>query len=179
VVVRPAQAADRQAVAELFDASQRAGQDARDGDGLDAAKAATLELLACAETARSSAGPAGASAAANADAWVWVAQLEDGPIVGTAALRRLGEHEVELVRVQIHPEHRRRGYATKLLERVLGFCHEQGMLKIALDTDAADAPAISLFQKFHFHLHRAREEQPGRQRLEYYLDLYQKPRQEG
>ncbi len=166
-------------MAAIFDASRQARQSDRDRNGLDEAQRAVLDLLAASQSGRADGGGASASAAADADAWVWVAQLTEGPVVGVAALRRLGEHEVELVRVQIHPEHRRRGYASRLIERVLRFCHEQGMLKISLDTDAADAPAISLFQKFHFHLHRAKEEQPGRQRLEYYLDLYQKPQQEG
>jgi len=170
--IRPASPNDVKGVEVLFKASIDAADESRRA-ALASSRDTTLDLLANATGTPDSADQ---SAPQVATSWVWVAEspAPAREIAGVAALNRLADHEVELSRVQIHPQHRRKGLASRLIERVMRFCYDQGHLKMVLYTDATDTPANSLFRKSHFHFHRARTE-GDRHRLEYYFDLYQRP----
>lgn len=65
----------------------------------------------------------------------WVAQAHDGQVVGTIALRDIGEGAAALRKMFVHPEHRGPGgVARALLDRLLGHARRQGLARIYLGT---------------------------------------------
>jgi len=101
----------------------------------------------------------------------WVAESANAHIIGTIGVQHLEDGIGEIRRLRVRPDYRRRGIGSALLETAVRFCQEKGYLKITLDTFVERAPAISLFEKFQFHLSRTRN--VGEKELIYfYLDLY-------
>ena len=117
--------------------------------------------------------------APDAGSALWVAETHATPtehprIVGMVGVRRLGEHLAEIKRLRVDPSHRGKGLGSRLVETALGFCRDNGYLKITLDTPLEREQAIALFQKYGFHLNRTRVV-AGVEMLEFYLDLYRDP----
>ncbi len=100
----------------------------------------------------------------------WVAEA-DGDIVGTIGIQQLDAGVGEIRRLRVRPDCRRRGIGSALLQRVLEFCRDQGLLKVTLDTFIEREPALKLFEKFNFRHDKTRET-AGKQLLFFYLDLY-------
>jgi len=101
----------------------------------------------------------------------WVAESSNGHIVGTIGVQHLEDGIGEIRRLRVRPDYRRRGIGSALLETAVRFCQENGYLKVTLDTFVEREAAISLFEKFQFHLSRTRN--VGEKELVYfYLDLY-------
>ena len=102
----------------------------------------------------------------------WVAQTGDGTVVGMIGVQHHDEDVGEIRRLRVHPDYRRRGIGSTLIEQALRWCEEHNYLKITLDTFMDREPAIKLFQKFHFRLSRTRVVN-GRELHYFYLDIYQ------
>lgn len=100
----------------------------------------------------------------------WVAECE-GRIVGMIGIQQLDAGVGEIRRLRVHPDFRRRGIGSSLLQRALEFCRDQGLLKVTLDTYIEREPALKLFEKFNFRHDKTREA-AGKQLLFFYLDLY-------
>jgi ribosomal protein S18 acetylase RimI-like enzyme len=101
----------------------------------------------------------------------WVAEAANVQIVGTIGVQHLEDGIGEIRRLRVRPDYRRRRIGTALLETAVRFCQENGYLKVTLDTFVEREAAISLFEKFQFHLSRTRS--VGEKELVYfYLDLY-------
>lgn len=101
----------------------------------------------------------------------WVAESNDGQIIGTIGVQHHDEGVGEIRRLRVRPDHRRRGIGAALLEAALKFCQERAYLKVTLDTFMDRDSAIRLFERFRFRHHRTR--QVGAKELVYfYLDLY-------
>lgn len=75
---------------------------------------------------------------------------DDGPVVGTIALRRLGEDAAELKRFYVREAWQGRGLGKRLLETAIARAREQGIGRIRLDTTAKSAAAIRLFERRGF-----------------------------
>lgn len=103
----------------------------------------------------------------------WVARYH-GTVVGMIGVQRTSSNVAEMRRLRVHRDYRRRGIGTKLMERAVAFCQEQGYLKVTLDVRIEREPAIKLFEKFGFSLSRTREVD-GRRMLDFYIDLYREP----
>jgi len=100
----------------------------------------------------------------------WVAEA-DKRIVGTIGVQHHDEGTGEIRRLRVHPDYRRRGIGTALLETAVRFCREQNYLKVTLDTYMERDPAIRLFERFKFKHYRTRTF--GEKELVYFiLDLY-------
>lgn len=100
----------------------------------------------------------------------WVAEAEV-LIVGTIGVQHHDEGTGEIRRLRVHPDYRRRGIGTALVETAVRFCREQNYLKVTLDTFMERDPAIRLFEQFKFRHYRTRTF--GEKELVYfYLDLY-------
>jgi len=100
----------------------------------------------------------------------WVAEA-DGTVVGTIGVQHHDEGTGEIRRLRVHPEYRRRGIGTALVETAVRFCREQNYLKVTLDTFMERDPAIRLFEQFKFRHYRTKTF--GEKELVYfYLDLY-------
>lgn len=100
----------------------------------------------------------------------WVAE-GGGEVVGTIGVQQLDAGIGEIRRLRVRGDMRRRGIGSKLLERALEFCRDEGLLKVTLDTWVEREPALRLFQKFRFRHDKTREND-GKQLLFFYLDLY-------
>lgn len=103
----------------------------------------------------------------------WVAR-EDDRVVGMIGVQRRDENVAEVRRLRVHPDRRRRGIGSLLMEQAIRFCREKGYLKVILDTRVEREPAVRLFQKFGFQLSRTRESD-GRLLHDFYFDLYRDP----
>ncbi len=100
----------------------------------------------------------------------WVAEA-DGMVVGTIGVQHHDEGTGEIRRLRVHPDYRRRGIGTALVETAVRFCREEAYLKVTLDTFMERDPAIRLFEQFKFRHYRTKVF--GEKELVYfYLDLY-------
>ncbi len=102
----------------------------------------------------------------------WVAQNEQGEVVGMIGVQQHEPGTGEIRRLRVHLEHRRKGIGSMLVEKAVKFCNECGYLKLTLDTFVEREGAIRLFEKFHFHHSRTRNYQ-GKELMYFYLDLYE------
>lgn len=57
-----------------------------------------------------------------------------------------------IVKLAVHPEQRRRGVATRLLEAALKTLRDRGMLEVCLIVEITRTPAIALYEKFGFEI---------------------------
>ncbi|XP_078589991.1 putative N-acetyltransferase 14 [Branchiostoma floridae x Branchiostoma japonicum] len=70
-----------------------------------------------------------------------------GKIAGTVALDRTSDTVAELKRMSVLPEYRRRGVATRLMNRFEEFCKSDGVKEIFLTTSFVQLEAVRLYQK--------------------------------
>ncbi len=73
-----------------------------------------------------------------------------GLVVGTAAVRRLEPGVAELKRMWLRPEHRGRGLADRLMERVLAEARALGAKALRLDSEHRLAAAVRLYRRYGF-----------------------------
>lgn len=105
---------------------------------------------------------------------LWVADLGVEKVVGMIGLRLTNTHAAELCRLRVLPAHRKKGIGTALVTHALGYCRDNSILKLVLDTHVERTQAIKIFERFGFQLARERQT-PGRPLLDFYLDLYRDP----
>jgi molybdopterin-guanine dinucleotide biosynthesis protein A len=101
---------------------------------------------------------------------VWVA-VRGGRVVGSVALRRLGQDEVELKRMYLRPEERGHGLGRKLLEMALLWAREHRIRTIRLDTSDRMEAARRLYETYGFERVPGHAPRQGQQRLLYELRL--------
>ncbi len=106
----------------------------------------------------------------------WVAE-SGGKIVGMIGVMH-SDGTGEIRRLRVCESHRRRGIGSGLLEAAVEFCQENNYLKVALDTFVERAPAIKLFEKFHFRHDKTRN-YSGKELSYFYLDLYSGDNKDG
>lgn len=155
LVIRPASEADLPALRDLFVHGMLEGQVPDNDTGAD------IDNLQ--EAYFSDDGASG----------FWVAEYE-GDILGMVGVQQGGENVAEVRRLRVHPDYRRRGIGTRLMEQAITFCREKAYLKVILDTRIEREPAIRLFEKFGFTLSRTRDIR-GRMLHDFYIDLYREP----
>jgi len=57
-----------------------------------------------------------------------------------------------IMKVAVHPEHRRKGIATALLNKVLEILKEKKIIDVCLNVEIIRKPAIALYEKFGFKI---------------------------
>jgi ribosomal protein S18 acetylase RimI-like enzyme len=57
-----------------------------------------------------------------------------------------------IMKMAVHPEHRRKGVATALLNRVLAILKEKKIIDVCLNVEIIRQPAIALYEKFGFKI---------------------------
>jgi ribosomal-protein-alanine N-acetyltransferase len=57
-----------------------------------------------------------------------------------------------IMKMGVHPEHRRRGIATTLLNEVLEILKEKKIVDVCLNVEIIRTPAIALYEKFGFKI---------------------------
>ena len=56
------------------------------------------------------------------------------------------------MKMAVHPEHRRKGIATALLDHVLEILKEKKIIDVCLNVEIIRKPAIALYEKFGFKI---------------------------
>lgn len=106
----------------------------------------------------------------------WVAE-QDGRCVGMIGVASDEDHTAEIRRLRVDKELQNTGIAAQLLETAIAHCKRHGYLKIRLDTRFEKDEAVGLFDRIGFQHTRTRPT-PGKETLEFYLDLYRKDEDE-
>lgn len=108
----------------------------------------------------------------------WVAESEDGRIVGMIGVQHHDEGVGEIRRLRVAQDLRRRGIGSRLVEVAVKFCHDHQYLKVTLDTFVEREAAVRLFEKFRFRHSRTRSV-VGKELMYFYLDLYSEQHDSG
>ena len=101
---------------------------------------------------------------------LWVA-VEDGTVVGSAALRDLGDGAVELKRMYLRPDQRGLGLGKRLLALALEWARDHGMSVVRLDTSERMVAAQRLYEAHGFERVAGSAPRQGQCRLLYELRL--------
>jgi GNAT superfamily N-acetyltransferase len=101
---------------------------------------------------------------------LWIAE-DDGRVVGSAALRDLGNGVVELKRMYVRPEARGRGLGKELLGLALDWARTQGQHTVRLDTSERMLAAQRLYEAHGFMRVSGSAPRQGQCRLLYELQL--------
>ncbi len=101
---------------------------------------------------------------------LWVA-LAGGEVVGSVALRDLGDKELELKRMYLRPSHRGRGLGKRLLSIPLKWARANGATVIRLDTSERMEAARGLYEAHGFRRVPGEAPRQGKRRLLYELRL--------
>ena len=79
----------------------------------------------------------------------WLVALENDQVIGYVGSQTvLGE--TDMMNIAIHPEHRNRGIATKLIEALIQGLTERGSHSLMLEVRASNEPAKNLYIKMGF-----------------------------
>ncbi len=100
----------------------------------------------------------------------WVAESA-GRCVGMIGVASDENHTAEIRRLRVDKQYQGTGIANRLLETAISHCKRHGYLKILLDTRFEKDEAVGLFDRVGFQHTRTRPT-PGKETLEFYLDLY-------
>ena len=81
----------------------------------------------------------------------WLVALDDDKVIGYVGSQTvLGE--TDMMNIAIHPDHRKRGIATELIERLIQALKERDSHSLMLEVRASNEPAKSLYTKMGFEL---------------------------
>ena len=84
----------------------------------------------------------------NSLAKYFVAEI-DGKVVGFVVTWIIVD-ESHITTVAVHPDFRKNGIASKLIEDMILYCKEHGCIAYTLEVRAGNTPAISLYEKHGF-----------------------------
>jgi GNAT superfamily N-acetyltransferase len=101
---------------------------------------------------------------------LWVA-LDGAEVVGSVALRDLGDGVVELKRMYLRPDQRGRGLGRELLGVALDWARDRGMRAVRLDTSERMVAAQRLYEAYGFERVPGEAPRQGQCRLLYELRL--------
>ena len=101
---------------------------------------------------------------------LWIA-VDGGAVVGSVALRDLGDGAVELKRMYLRPEQRGRGLGKELLALALDWAREHAMTVVRLDTSERMVAAQRLYEAHGFARVTGSAPRQGQCRLLYELRL--------
>jgi len=101
---------------------------------------------------------------------LWVAEL-DGEVVGSVALRDLGDGVLELKRMYLRDAQRGRGLGRRLLTIAVDWARARGARVIRLDTSERMQAAQALYEAYGFRRVPGQAPRQGQSRLLYELEL--------
>jgi len=101
---------------------------------------------------------------------VWVAEL-NGEVVGSVALRDLGDGGLELKRMYLRQAQRGRGLGKRLLATALDWARANGAAAVKLDTTGSMKAARALYEAYGFRRVPGEAPRQGQPRLLYELRL--------
>lgn len=66
--------------------------------------------------------------------------------------------ESHITNVAVHPDYRKLGIASKLIEELISYCDKENCIAYTLEVRAGNKPAISLYEKHGFKIDGVRKE---------------------
>lgn len=81
-----------------------------------------------------------------------IVAYQNGTAVGCGAIKPFSATEAEVKRMFVHPDHRNRGIAAKVLNELESWATELGFAAFVLETGKKQPEAISLYQKVGYHI---------------------------
>lgn len=72
------------------------------------------------------------------------------PVIGFICFRNI-EEESELLKICVHPDHRKLGIGKQLMKFYTNFGRTRGIKHFYLEVDSSNQPAIHLYQQFSYH----------------------------
>lgn len=85
-----------------------------------------------------------------AEGHLFVVAEREGILVATGALLRLDEQRGQLVRMSVHPTHRRQGLGRTLVAHLLQAARTLGLQKVVVETNIGWEDAVGLYQSCGF-----------------------------
>ena len=82
---------------------------------------------------------------------LWLVAVEDDAVVGYIGSQTVLD-ESDMMNVAVHPDHRRRGVAERLVTALAAALKEKGSVSLALEVRASNEPAKALYEKLGFML---------------------------
>ena len=79
----------------------------------------------------------------------WLVALEADSVVGYIGSQTV-MGETDMMNVAVHPDHRRKGVAVRLIEALIQALKERGSHCLTLEVRVSNAPAIALYGKLGF-----------------------------
>ena len=80
---------------------------------------------------------------------LWLVAAEDDQVIGYVGSQTvLGE--TDMMNIAVHPEYRKQGIATLLINDLVDKLKEQGSHSLMLEVRASNEPAISVYRKLDF-----------------------------
>lgn len=101
---------------------------------------------------------------------LWIAE-QDGEVVGSVALRAVGDDALELKRMYLRPATRGRGLGRRLLTIAVDWARASGARVIQLDTSERMQAAQALYETYGFRRVPGEAPRQGQSRLLYELRL--------
>lgn len=80
---------------------------------------------------------------------LWLVALEADAVVGYVGSQTV-MGETDMMNVAVHPDHRRKGIAAKLIKELVQVLKERGSHCLTLEVRASNDPAIALYGKLGF-----------------------------
>jgi ribosomal-protein-alanine N-acetyltransferase len=74
---------------------------------------------------------------------------KEGKVIGYVDFWRVGP-EVHLITIGVHPDFRKRGVGTQLIEFMLGEARKNRVETVSLDVRPSNLPGLKLYEKFGF-----------------------------
>ncbi len=75
--------------------------------------------------------------------------IDDNILVGYIGMWEIGDTG-EITNVAVHPNYRKMGIASMLLEKLIEYCRNDGFMFLNLEVRESNIPAIKLYEKFNF-----------------------------
>ena len=80
---------------------------------------------------------------------LWLVALEDEQVIGYVGSQTvLGE--TDMMNIAVHPNHRKKGIATALIDSLIERLQQQGSHSLMLEVRASNDPAISVYKNLDF-----------------------------
>lgn len=84
--------------------------------------------------------------------------ISDNQIVAIGGYRKLTDSTGQIRRMRVHPEYRRKGYATKILEELEKVAQSNGMKELRIKTSIQQKMAQNLYRKHGFKKMKTKKE---------------------
>jgi GNAT superfamily N-acetyltransferase len=81
-----------------------------------------------------------------------IVAYEDGKAVGCGAIKEYGQHTMEVKRMYVSPESRKKGIASEILKELEEWAYELSNSKCILETGKRQQEAIGLYKKSGYKL---------------------------